>query len=313
MTIDPFLLDAQSGTPVYGAQELRLGVTALIAGAGNSIGARSGVRRSGSETDLLVAAQTTPNMTVQVYAGQAVVQGATSTAQGAYIYTLDTATTVTIGASDPSLTRYDRLCIRIRDAAIDTSGAADGGIVVITGTPGGGVPTLPTSATYYELARVTVPGGAANIGGGGGQGFITDMRNYTCAAGGRLTGTSAARVALAGMPPGQSYFETDTGKVYTWSGTTWAADAVTTVATKTASYTLVDTDGTVLANGSSITITLPAAASAGTGRAYTVKNINATTLTVASNGGTIDNAATIALNRYQSRTVLSDGANWWIV
>lgn len=313
MAIDPWIMDASGGAPAYGAQEIRLATVALTAGAGASLAARSGVRRSGSETDLLVAAQGVPNMSVVVNTGTAVIQGTASTSQGAYLYALDAATTVAIGASHATLSRTDRVCVRIRDASVDSSGARDGGLVVIAGTPGAGTPAMPTDATYFELAQVAVPAAATNIGGGGGQGTIADKRVYTCTAGGKLTGTNAQRLALTGMPLGQDFFETDTGRSYTWTGSAWTTAAITNVATKTANYTAVDTDSVILANGATVTITLPSAVAAGAGRQYVVKNINAAPATVNATAGTIDGAATVSLRQYDSRTFLSDGANWFII
>lgn len=153
MAIDPWALEASAGTPAYSGQEVRLGTT-LMSGnpAGGALGVRTGIRPSGTGTDLQVAAQASPNMSVRVFAGCATIQGTASSLQGAYIYTLDTTTTLTIGAAHASLTRIDLIAVRIRDSTYDTSGARDGGLVVIAGTPGGGAPSLPIDATYWTLA-----------------------------------------------------------------------------------------------------------------------------------------------------------------
>jgi hypothetical protein len=86
------------------------------------------------------------------------------------------------------------------------------------------------------------------------------------------------------------------------------------VLTKTTTYGMTVDDTTIIANGSSITITLPSAVTAGaTGKAYTVKNINATTATLASAAGTIDGVSTKSLVQYASISVVSDGTNWMVV
>lgn len=83
--------------------------------------------------------------------------------------------------------------------------------------------------------------------------------------------------------------------------------------TKTASYTAVLADWVILANGASITVTLPSAVTATAGKIFTVKNLNATSLTIASAAGTIDGAATKALAQWVSNDFVSDGANWFAV
>jgi len=86
----------------------------------------------------------------------------------------------------------------------------------------------------------------------------------------------------------------------------------TAVSTQTANYTIASTDSTILANGA-ITITLPSASGI-TGRQYTIKNISTSTVTVASNGGTIDGSTTLSLtSEYEAITVQSNGTNWYVI
>jgi hypothetical protein len=218
--VDVWAQDASSGAPSYSGQELRLTtVLPFMAGAGASLGARSGVRPSGSGTDLLVQAQSSPNMTVKVNPGAAVMQGATSATQGPYTWALDTATNLTIASAHASLTRTDLVVVRIRDANVDTSGGRDGQPIVITGTAGGGVPSLPTDATYLTLAQVTV----RPTGSGGGTivaGDIADKRIFTAALGGVLLWLSTV-TKPTNCPPGQLLFESDRGWWWFWTGLVW--------------------------------------------------------------------------------------------
>jgi hypothetical protein len=84
------------------------------------------------------------------------------------------------------------------------------------------------------------------------------------------------------------------------------------LATKTSSYLMAyNTDDVIVANGASITITLPRADFAGAGRAYMIKNVNATSCTVAtSNSNTIDGAASDTLAQWAAGRYVSDGTNW---
>ena len=67
----------------------------------------------------------------------------------------------------------------------------------------------------------------------------------------------------------------------------------------------------VICNGSSATVTLPAATGVRKGRTrFTVKNVNAAAATVASAGGAIDGSASVSLAQWESRTFISDGTNW---
>lgn len=91
---------------------------------------------------------------------------------------------------------------------------------------------------------------------------------------------------------------------------------VTTAATP---YGVTGTDEVIFANpGANQVVNLPNAAGAGqAGRRITVKRVNTSvfTVTVGSGGGTIDGAATyvIAAGTLNAITVVSDGANWWII
>jgi hypothetical protein len=153
-----------------------------------------------------VQAQASPNMTVKVNPGIFIAQGQTSSTQGAYTWCLDTVTNLTISAAHATLARTDLIVVRIRDANIDTSGARDGNVIVITGTAGGGVPSLPTDATYNTIAQISVPAAVTNIGGGGG-GTITDKRTFVAALGGVIPCLTAAKPSP--VPAGQLVYLTD--------------------------------------------------------------------------------------------------------
>lgn len=219
MAFDAWAIEASSGAPAYSGQELRIGtVTPWCVGDGTGLGVRSGVRQSGGGTDLRVQAQASPNMTVKVSPGVAVIQGASSALQGAYTYALDAVTNLTIGAAHASLTRVDRIAVRIRDSTFDTSGARDSGLVVIAGTPGSGTPALPVDATYYTLALVTVVALDTAIN----TGDITDQRTNFAAAGGTIQCTSATRPASP--TSGQRIWESDTALFLWWDGSNWVPD-----------------------------------------------------------------------------------------
>jgi len=92
-----------------------------------------------------------------------------------------------------------------------------------------------------------------------------------------------------------------------------------TVVTKTADFTLADTEGWVINNksGSTCTVTLPAA-SAWPGRVVTFKNLQTQTVVSASSnvvpiGGTTPGTAILAASVGAWATLVSDGTNWVIM
>jgi len=114
----------------------------------------------------------------------------------------------------------------------------------------------------------------------------------------------------------------------TANGLHWAAAAggggggsvpTITSASPSSTYTISTTSGIeevfLLTPSVDITVNLPAAATAGSGYKYQIKNLSANTITVDPSGSeTIDGAATFALSsQYSSITAICDGSNWFII
>ena len=89
-----------------------------------------------------------------------------------------------------------------------------------------------------------------------------------------------------------------------------------TTATKTEDYTITSSDGTIIVDASSntVTITLPTAVGIN-GTSYMIKCIDDTfTVTVDTDGAeTIDAELTQTLNQNDNISIVSDGANWIII
>lgn len=115
--------------------------------------------------DLAVIQQASPNMTVLVVQGSAVIPRAGGLHP--YIAVNSAPRTVTIAASSPSLPRLDLVYYQIRDQAFSDAGApGTGGVAVldvVTGTPAGSpvLPSLPANA--IPLAQVAVAANATTI------------------------------------------------------------------------------------------------------------------------------------------------------
>jgi hypothetical protein len=138
----------------------------------NSVGATGpghGIARSG---DLLVSALGSPNMSVNVADGNAMISGSSSVAQGVYFFTNDGVVNLPIGAAPATNPRRDLVVAQVRDTVEDGSGFSDARLFVVTGTPAA-VPTDPAlPANTLVLARVAVAALATSITGAN----ITDLR-----------------------------------------------------------------------------------------------------------------------------------------
>jgi hypothetical protein len=112
------------------------------------------------------------------------------------------------------------------------------------------------------------------------------------------------------------------------SGLHWAAAAggggggsvpAITSASPSSTYTISTATGIeevfLLTPSVNITVNLPAAATAGSGYKYQIKNLSTNTITIDPNSTeTVDGSATFALSsQYSSVTVICDGSNWFII
>lgn len=213
-------LDSAGAQAQHPAASFRRLVELLAAG-------QSGVR---SASDMAVAANGTPNMTTIVAAGEALVPGTEQpAAQGAYYVYNDGAVTLTHAAANGTNPRRDLVVARVYDREYSgTTGAW--ALEIVTGTPAASPTDPATPANSIVLARVTVRAATASIL----TSDITDLRPRLAFHGGRLTVTSTTRPASPTQ--GQEVYETDTGKVYRWTGTVWVevgADGAWTTYTPT--------------------------------------------------------------------------------
>ena len=123
-----------------------------------------------------------------------------------------------------------------------------------------------------------------------------------------------AKLAISNSPSDGLYlqYKNSTDQL-TWEA---AAPYNRAVKTITGDYTATLADDIIIADipnqsSLSITVTLPTAVG-NTGKQYTVKNVDATSVTLDPNGTqTIDGATTLALGtQYDTANIVSDGANW---
>lgn len=95
----------------------------------------------------------------------------------------------------------------------------------------------------------------------------------------------------------------------------YANGTVSPVTIKTTSYNVATTDNIVIADGASVTITLPNPTTALVGRTYTVKNINSAIATVRSAGSskTLDGTLSQSLAQWAKATYITNGTEWLTV
>jgi hypothetical protein len=110
-------------------------------------------------------------------------------------------------------------------------------------------------------------------------------------------------------------------KTYIGAGGGGGASAPTVITDSSASDTTISTTSGIeeihlISNGSTaVTITLPAAATAGAGYKYNVKRLGTANVTIDGNSSeTIDGSATFVLSsQYSAITLASDGSNWFVI
>lgn len=157
-----------------------------------------------------VTAQGSPNLTVNVSTGRALVTGTQATDQGVYVCYNDATKVLDIAAGHATLVRNDLIALTVKDGEF---AAFPGGVTtvvqVVAGTAGAGDPALP--ADSLRLARVTVPALAATIT----NAMITNLAKHAGQTGGVLPVDSDADVAnIVNKKNGDLFVTLDKGRLY---------------------------------------------------------------------------------------------------
>jgi hypothetical protein len=199
------------------AEDLRAGLVRGFTGMPGVVGS----------TAMLVTANGTPNFTVNIAQGGAIIPGSQNApTQGFYSAWNDAVVNVNIAAAPGANSRIDLVCVLVDDRgggyavnpAATTANAPQ--FIVVTGVaaPSPSVPAVPANA--LPLAKIAVASSTVSIT----SGLITDVRPFACATGGTLAMTStqlANQIASAFTPGvGQCCYQTDTGKELFYYGAT---------------------------------------------------------------------------------------------
>lgn len=167
--------------------------------------------------DFKVTAQGSPNMTVAVAAGFALIlQDANAHAGSGSIYN-DASVNVTVTAAHATLLRTDLICLQMRDNVEDALTFNDWRVFCHPGTAGAGVPAPPLGCLV--IAQIGVTAAATAIT----NAMITNTRPYLCALGGTQRVLSTARPTAGAIWPGKKITELDTGREFkrNIAGTAW--------------------------------------------------------------------------------------------
>jgi hypothetical protein len=114
-------------------------------------------------TALAVTQRGTPNMSVDVAKGTALITGSSSLAQGCYAFTNDATVNLPIATADATNPRRDIVIAQVRDNTEDSTGFNDARLFVVTGTPAASPVDPAIPANCLALARVAVAAGASSI------------------------------------------------------------------------------------------------------------------------------------------------------
>lgn len=173
------------------------------------------------DTDLSVTQNGTPNMSVNVAAGRAIIRsgGASSLLAGSYTFLNDGTVNLAIAAADATNPRRDLVVAQVRDTNYGEA-ASDARLVVVTGTPAASPadPALTSFPNALVLARVAVAAGATSIT----TANITDLRTYAVTVGGTAWCTSTTRPSGASLRDGLRIYELDTRRTYVYNSTSAA-------------------------------------------------------------------------------------------
>lgn len=170
--------------------------------------------------DFAVTQNGTPNMSVNVAAGRALIRSgnASSIAAGVYAVLNDATVNVAIAAADPTNPRIDLVVVQVRDTNYGEA-TNDVRITVITGTPAASpaVPALTSYPNALVLAQIAVAAADTSIV----TGDITDKRTYATALGGTQWCTSTTRPTGVALREGSRIYELDTNRELLYDGTGW--------------------------------------------------------------------------------------------
>jgi hypothetical protein len=204
----------QNAGAVNTAAILRSAIQSTLGGCfASSLRVRQGVHPALS-SKFNVQQAASPNMTVDVLAGVAFVNGTENGDQSSYHVISNSTKNVAITASNATFPRLDAIVLKVQDSFY--SGATDSwSIVAVTGTASGSpvLPTLPANSML--IATISVAASSTSVVNGN----ITDNRVYLNGIGGLLpVANGTERDALNNLYEGVAVWRRDSDYFEIWDG-----------------------------------------------------------------------------------------------
>jgi hypothetical protein len=209
-----------------------------------------------------------------------------------------------------------------------TSVAGRTGDVTLSASDISGLATVATSGAYSDLSGLPTLGTAAALDVGTTALNVVQLdasAKLPAVDGSQLTNLPGAATALndltdvtiSSVANGQSL-------VYNSATSQWINSSVTgnliqvTSDSPSGTYTINSYTGTqevyLLTLGANTVITLPSAATAGSGYVYIIKNLSSFTMTITPSSGTIDGSASFGSSvQFAAFTLVSNGSNWFVI
>jgi hypothetical protein len=121
--------------------------------------------------------------------------------------------TVTLAAKHPSYDRIDLIGIKVEDGSVDSSGRYQTVAVAVGGTasPAPVAPAVPAGVLPLAEARVRSSGGVV----------VSDIREYTAAAGGVIPVIGTNAPSGYALRPGTPIYVTKQNAFLVWTGSVW--------------------------------------------------------------------------------------------
>jgi hypothetical protein len=107
--------------------------------------------------------------------------------------------------------------------------------------------------------------------------------------------------------------DTSGSEVLNWSNGVKVSGISYAITTQTDSYLATSLDDVIVINGTDKIVTLPTAVGI-EGKVYTIKNINASDVTITPDGSeTIDGETTQTISQWSAIKIISDGSQWLVI
>lgn len=234
MTRRAIWIQGDGVTPAYDAEDDRLLLSAMFGGGMTYDAASPGIgavaRGHGVIAGLGLTPNGTPNNTVKIAPGVAVIRGTQQNDQGHYVIGSDTQESLTVTAADGSNPRHDLVIAQLRDDQYPIFTGDDFIFDLIEGTPAGS----PSDPTPPEDALVL---GRLLIGAGAGGDTISSGDIIPLHPSVRATGGITPVTGLSAWPSpteGDVVYRTDVDRLAVYNGSAWRHKDLLYVATGTA-------------------------------------------------------------------------------